>query len=258
MAPEPVRGRTARVLHHPVTVLAMKTGVAAGLAFLVGGLLPEPMGAYNYYAAMGAISVVLPALVDSLQAALRTVLAILLGIGVAFVLQLLASTSWWVVGLAIGLSVVVAALPVLRNEASWVPLVALFVLAFGGEDPRLFALGYLVQVPLGALIGLAVNYVLVAPLPIHDLEMGLQHYRLALRDQVRQLASAVESGDGTPRPAVDDGQESWRTSSVNACARSRSTRAPPSACDGVSTPAPAPSPAASASADWPSITAVPS
>ncbi|MCK0113593.1 aromatic acid exporter family protein [Ornithinimicrobium sp. F0845] len=197
MAPQAAPSRLRRVLHHPVTARALKSGIAAGLAFLVGGLLPEPINAYNYYAAMGAFSVVLPALADSLQAALRTVLAIMLGIGVAFVLQLLASTSWWVVGLAIGLAVVVAALPVLRNEASWVPLVALFVLAFGGEDPRQFALGYVVQVPLGAIIGISVNYVLVAPLPIHDLEVGLQHYRLALHDRFRQLATAVADGDGS-------------------------------------------------------------
>lgn len=154
MTTQTVLGRVSHVLHHPMTVRAAKSAVAAGLAFLAGGLLPEPLSGYNYYAAMGAFSVVLPAIADSLAAAARTTLAILLGIAVAVALQMLTSTMWWSVGVAIGLAVVVSALPVLRAEAEWVPLVALFVLAFGGEDPRQFVLGYVVQVPLGALIGI--------------------------------------------------------------------------------------------------------
>ncbi|WP_109473674.1 FUSC family protein [Ornithinimicrobium cavernae] len=196
MAPHRLRDRVAQAAHHPVTARALKSGLAAGVSYLVGSTLPEPLDGYSYYAAMGAFTVVLPAVADSLKSALRTVLAILLGIAIAVGLQSITSTTWWVIALAVAIAVVAAALPVLHNEASWAPLVALFVLAFGGEDPQLFVLGYLTQVPLGAAIGITINVVLVPPLPVHDLEKALRGYRFALGSRLEELASALrEKGE---------------------------------------------------------------
>ena len=189
------------VWHHPTTALAVKSAAAAGLAFWLGGLVPGDVDEYRYYAALGAYTVMYPSVSDSLTQAARAVVAVILGALLAMGLQLAAWTNPITVGLAIGLGVLLGAWRWLRDQTSWVPLVALFVLAVGGTEPEGYVAGYVLQILLGAVVGAAVNFVAFTPLPVHELRSATTALRHELSVQLQAVADALaEEGEG---PAED-------------------------------------------------------
>lgn len=179
------------VMHHPTAVFALKAAVASGLAFWLGSLLPDGLGDYRYYAALGAYSVIYPSVSDSLSNAGRTVVAVVAGIGLAVMLQLVAWTNPVTIGLAVGITALLGAWAWLREQASWAAIVALFVLAVGGDQPEGFAVGYIVQIVLGFAVGAAVNFLVFAPLPVHELERSTDALRLVVARQLRGVANAL-------------------------------------------------------------------
>ena len=191
------RAAISMMWHHPVSALAAKSTVAAGLAFWVGGLLPGDLGEYRYYAALGAYTVMYPSVSDSLTQAARAVVAVLLGALLAMGLQLTAWTNPITVGLAVGLGVLLGAWRWLRDQTTWVPVVALFVLAVGGPRPEGYVEAYVVQIVLGALIGTAVNYLAFAPLPLHELQKSTTDLRRELARQLRAVANALADDGGS-------------------------------------------------------------
>ena len=81
--------RTRRFVLSRRTTLAVKGGLAAGAAWFAASLLPSPFHDYAYYASLGAVSVIYPALSDSVKLALRATAAIITG-------ALLAVAAGWV------------------------------------------------------------------------------------------------------------------------------------------------------------------
>ncbi|GGB76863.1 hypothetical protein N798_02315 [Knoellia flava TL1] len=198
LRPSRPRARAAFSLawHHPVTALAVKSAAAAGLAFWLGGLLPGDLGEYRYYAALGAYSVIYPSVSDSVVQGARAVVGVLLGALLAMALQLTAWTNPITVGLAVGLGVVVGAWRWLRDQTTWVPVVALFVLAVGGARPEGYVEAYVVQIVLGAVVGTVVNFVAFAPLPLHELQTSTTALRRELARQLRAVANALADEGG--------------------------------------------------------------
>ncbi|HEY3534615.1 MAG TPA: hypothetical protein VGK60_03540 [Pedococcus sp.] len=192
--------RLVVALHHPLTALAAKSAVAAGVAFWVGSLLPGHVGRYHYYAALGAYSVIYPAVSDSLRHAARALAAVSLGAAVAVVLQLAAWTNPVTIGLAVGAGVALGALRWIRAQGSWTPVVALFVLAVGGAAPEQYVAGYVVQILVGAVVGLVANFVLFTPLPVYELETSVGALRGELATQLHEVVAALEADD---REAAD-------------------------------------------------------
>jgi hypothetical protein len=187
-------------LHHPLTALSLKSAVAAGAAFWIGSLLPGDIGRYHYYAALGAYSVIYPAVADSLTHAARTLGAVSLGAALAVVLQLAAWTNPLTAALAVGAGVALGSLRWIRTEGSWTPVVALFVLAIGGAVPEGYAVGYVVQILLGAVVGLVANFVLFTPLPVYELETAVGGLRRELAGQLHEVVAALTAND---REAAD-------------------------------------------------------
>ena len=204
----------SRLLHHPLTALAAKSAVAAGAAYWAGSSIPSPIGDYSYYAPLAAFTVIYPSIADSFLESARAVAAILLGIAVAVALQLALWTSPFTVGLAIGLGVAAGAIGWFRDQRSWVPLAALFVLSVGGANPENYIIGYVSQVLLGAAIGLATNYALVPPLPDYELDASVTSLRRALVDQLRDLVDDLTSNE-EPR------EDHWQKVRALAPARER-------------------------------------
>ncbi len=202
-----------RVLSHPTAILAVKAAVAAGVAFFVGSLMPAPLDEYKYYAALGAYTVVGLIVVDSLKESLRVLAAIGIGVGIALLVQTLSWTNPFTVGAAILISVLLAALPVLGEQRSWAPLAALFILATGGSQPQPMALGYLVQIPLGAALGVLVNLVLLAPLGDRDLSRATSGMRRMIAKHMRTYADLLEDQLAEPD---DDEAVSRRTDKITA------------------------------------------
>lgn len=180
------------LVQHPTVALALKAAAASGLAFFLGSLLPPPLEDYKYYAALGAFTVVGLIVVDSVKESLRVLAAVSIGVAVAVAVQAVAWTNPLSVASAVLLCVLLGALPVLGEQRSWAPLAALFVLATGRPQPQPMALGYLVQVPLGAAIGIIVNFVLLAPLGAQDLDQAVTRVRQLIAGHMRAYADILE------------------------------------------------------------------
>lgn len=188
------------VLLHPRLQLAVKSGVAAGLAWTLGSLLPGDLGDYGYYASLGAISVLYPAVSDTVRESLRTTAAIVLGALLAAVMQVLAWPNGLTVAAVVLVAVLVAGLPFLGAQRFWVATAALFVLVFSGDPPQAYVAAYVLQVLLGAVLGLAVNA--VAPsLNLTSLDRSVERLRSEVVRQLRGLAEVLgEARD----PGQDD------------------------------------------------------
>ena len=78
-------------LRRPVVQRGIRAALAAGIAWQIAVLLPAPFSDQASYAPLGAIIAVLPTVADSASAAWRTVLAILVGSGLAVAVHTLTS-----------------------------------------------------------------------------------------------------------------------------------------------------------------------
>ncbi|HLS46416.1 MAG TPA: FUSC family membrane protein [Ornithinicoccus sp.] len=192
----------------PLLGVALKAAIATGLAYFIGSRLPAPIDAYNYYAALGAFTVVGLVVVDSIKESLRVFGAVAIGVAVAAVVQALSWTNSLTIGVTVLACVLLAALPFLGEQRTWAPLAALFVLATGGPDPEPMVLGYLVQVPLGAVIGVIVNLVLLAPLADEDLERSTARVLEVMADHMHRFADFLEQeGDREAEEYTQEGRE---------------------------------------------------
>ncbi|WP_158579954.1 aromatic acid exporter family protein [Geodermatophilus marinus] len=149
------------LLRNPVVQQAVRAAVAAGLAWQLALLLPAPLSDYAYYAPLGAIIAVHPTVADSASATWRTVLAIVLGSGLA--VAVFWATQPLPRALTLALVVVLAVLleqwRVLGENASWVPVAAVFMLLLGAGDPLDYAVAYAGLVLFGAALGVLLTYV---------------------------------------------------------------------------------------------------
>lgn len=191
--------RLSRLPHYRLLALAVKAGVATGIAYYLGSLLPSPLDEYKYYAALGAFTVVGLFVVDSTKESLRVLAAVSLGVAVAVAAQALAWTNPLTVALVVLSAALLGGIPGLGQQRDWAPLAALFVLATGGPDPGPMALGYVTQVPLGAAVGIVVNILLLAPLGSFDLEDWVRQMREILGRQMRRYAELLEDQLDDPR-----------------------------------------------------------
>jgi hypothetical protein len=180
--------------------VALKAAIACGLAFYLGSLLPSPVDDYKYYAALGAFTVVGLVLADSVKESLQVFGAVAIGVAVALAAQSISWANSVTVAVTIAVCYLLGTGRLFGVQRTWAPLAGLFVLAAGGADPEPMALGYLVQLPMGALVGVAVNGLLFAPLGDDDLEPATTQTLLLLSGQMRSYADVLEN----QRQAVDD------------------------------------------------------
>ncbi len=196
--PEQPRSRLdlQRLVHLPLFSLASKSAIAAALAYWLGAQLPKQIGDYAYYASLGALSVMLPAVTDSVREGMRALAAISAGVALAVFMQWVSWTNWLTVGLVIGLATAIGGVVgSFGTQRSWVATAGLFVLTAAGPDPTLFVTGYLTQLPLGAAVGIAVNFLLFAPLPFHDVRMSVREMRGLLIAQLRNMAELLDQDE---------------------------------------------------------------
>lgn len=204
--PEQPRSRLdlQRLVHLPLFSLASKSAIAAGLAYWVGAQLPKQIGDYAYYASLGALSVMVPAVTDSVREGMRALAAISAGVALAVFMQWVSWTNWLTVGIVIGIATAIAGVVgFFGTQRSWVATAGLFVLTTAGPDPTFFLTGYLTQIPLGAAVGVAVNFLLFAPLPFHDVRISIREMRMLLIAQLRDIAELL-GADDVPE------QHAWR------------------------------------------------
>jgi uncharacterized membrane protein YgaE (UPF0421/DUF939 family) len=193
--------RTRELLREPWVQRGVRAALAAALAWQVAVLLPPALAQYAYYAPLGAVIAVHPTVADSAAAAWRTVVAILLGFGLAVTVQELttpipgALTIALIVALAIGIE----QWRMLREHASWVSFAAVLMLTVGTADPARYAVGYAGLTLLGAAIGVLVTTLLFPPLQLTTAVRRIATARAQLARHLQDIADGLRRGE-VPTP----------------------------------------------------------
>ncbi|WP_309066925.1 FUSC family protein [Microbacterium sp.] len=177
--------RPARLL------LAAKTALAVGLAWVVGHWMPGSADEYPYYAPLGALVSMYPTLMGSAKMALQTLLGLAAGAGLAALVVITFGPNVWTVPIAVGIGVLVSGTGWFGAGQEYVPIAALFVLIIGGPQADDYSVGYLSQMGIGLAIGLVVNFT-IAPAPFTaEAAARIDAFQRQLADHLRQIGDAV-------------------------------------------------------------------
>jgi uncharacterized membrane protein YgaE (UPF0421/DUF939 family) len=192
-----VTTRTRDLLRLPWVQRAVRAALAAALAWQVAVLLPSPLAQYAYYAPLGAVIAVHPTVADSAAAAWRTVVAILLGFGLAVAVHELTIPlpGTLTIALIVALAVGVEQWRVLREHASWVSFAAVLMLTVGASDPARYAVGYAGLTLLGAATGVLVTTVLFPPLQLTTAVRRIETTRALLAQHLQDIATGLRRGE---------------------------------------------------------------
>lgn len=175
----------------PRLQLAAKAGLAAGLAFLIAPLMPGAAAQYPYYAPLGALVAMYENVAGSMRQGIQTLIGLGLGIGLAFLLVSFSDPTPVTVAVVMGLGVLLAGLPRLGAGRDWIPTAALLVLLVGGNNPDDFSFGYLLQMGVGVVVGIAVNVLVFPPLHFKAAALSLAELRWALAKQLSDMGEAM-------------------------------------------------------------------
>ncbi|MGM0929246.1 MAG: FUSC family protein [Actinomycetota bacterium] len=189
--PAPVRKYGQQIGGWQRIQLAFKTALACAIAWFIALQLPGEVADYPYYAPLGALISMYSTVADSVKSSLQTLAGLLLGIGLAWLLLLTVGVHVLTVGLLVFLGVLVAGLPRLGAGRDWVPMAALFVLLVGGSDAGDYSLAYAVQMAVGVLVGISVNFLLFPPLNFSAVGRSLQQLQSDLAGQLEDMAEAL-------------------------------------------------------------------
>lgn len=181
-------GTQPRLLH------AAKAAGAAALAWFVARHVPGVASEYPYYAPLGAVIAMQTTVWAGLRSGIQTLVGIALGIGVAGFTMWIGDPGILAVALAVGIGVLVGGFRVLGEGSSWVSTAALFVLLVGGAHAEGYSLGYLVQMAVGVVVGLLVNFLVFPPLHFWDAEHRIDAVNGVLADHLDGLAAVLREG----------------------------------------------------------------
>lgn len=187
-----MRKFTDLLSEHPYVFVAVKSAIAAGLAWAVVLPLGGAANDYPYYAPLGAVVVMSTSAMTSVRSAIQAVVAITLGAAVAVVAQQIPTPQLVTLMAAVGVGTLLSVWKRLGAMGVWVPFAALFVLILGGDNPWQYLLGYAGLTTLGAAVGVAVQ--LAAPqLPLARTLQAVTALRAALAQELRELAEHISS-----------------------------------------------------------------
>jgi len=192
MARTGIRGWTQKLVTQPRVLLAVKTALAASLAWFLAPLIPFLDSHYSYYAPLGAVVSMYPTLVRSVRTAVQAMAGLAVGAAVAFGVLATGAPGVVKVALAVGIGVLLAGWRLLGEGRNWVPMTALFVLLIGGGDADNYSVNYLVHVVFGAIVGTLVNLFVIPPLYLRDASERLDTLRDRVGGYVRDLADALD------------------------------------------------------------------
>lgn len=188
--------------------LSVKSAIASAIAWELGSLLPQGLATYAYYAPIGAVTVMYAALTDSVKEAIRAVAAIIVGLAVAGLVLLVPGPRPLLIALAVGLGTAFSVFRIFGAETPWVPLAALFAITAHRDTTEHFALGYVGQVLVGAVVGLAVNALFFPSLGLSDVHTAYEKLRGLIVGQLTSSADLLENRGDEPvaraAPALRD------------------------------------------------------
>jgi uncharacterized membrane protein YccC len=172
-------------------LLAAKTALAVGIAWVIAPLIPGVAEDYPYYAPLGALVSMTPTLVGSVRTGLQSLLGLVIGILLAGAVIIFAAPNVITISLIVGVGVLIAGSRWLTAGGDYVPIAALFVLIIGGGDAENYSIGYLVQMTVGVGVGLAVNFIISPPLTVSTAVVRLEEFRRMLAHHLDDMAKAL-------------------------------------------------------------------
>ena len=165
--------------------------LAVGLAWAIAPHMPGVTDDYPYYAPLGALVSMYPTLMGSAKSSLQTLFGLVTGIALATLIVVTVGPTWWSIPLVVGLGVLVSGTGWFGVGREYVPMAALFVLIIGGQNADDYSLGYLTQMAVGVVVGLAVN-MLLAPAPLTAAAAAkIDAFRAQLGDHLHDIGFAV-------------------------------------------------------------------
>jgi uncharacterized membrane protein YccC len=178
-------------LAHPRLLLAIKTSIAVGFAWLLAGLIPGAAEEYPYYAPLGAVISMSPTLMSSLKRGIQTLASLAIGILLATGVVLLSAPNVLTISVVVGVGMLIAGSRRLGTGAEYVPTAALFVLIIGGQNADEYSIGYLVQMSVGIAVGLIVNVAILPPLNFSGAALRLGEFRSQLSSHLHDIGKAL-------------------------------------------------------------------
>ncbi|TFD79469.1 FUSC family protein [Cryobacterium fucosi] len=175
----------------PKLIQALKAAVAVAIAWSVAPLLPGVADDYPYYAPLGALVSMYPTLMSSVKNALQTLGGLAVGILLAAAVLIFSEPNVFTISLAVGVGAVIAATGWFGANREYIPVTALFVLIIGGPNADGYSIGYLEQMSLGIVIGLAVNLLVLPPLAFDAVGLQLTRFRTTLADHLTEISQAL-------------------------------------------------------------------
>jgi hypothetical protein len=178
-------------LAHPRLLLALKTAIAVGLAWLIAPLVPGVAEEYPYYAPLGALISVSPTLMSSVKRGAQTLAALAIGILLAGGIIVFSVPNVFTISVVVGIGVLIAGSRWLTAGGEYVAVAALFVLIIGGQNADEYSIGYLVQMSVGIAVGLSVNLLILPPLNTTAAVLRLAEFRSLLSDHLHDIGKAL-------------------------------------------------------------------
>lgn len=182
--------------------MALKSALAATVAWAVALRLPGAAADYAFYAPFGAVVTMYPAVMRSAAEATRGVGAIVLGAVVGHVGQAVLGNGAVAIAVVVTLTVLLAGLPWLEESRAYVPVAGVFVLVLGQGDELVYAASYAGLFLLGAAFTVVVNAALPSAPPVRSADRAVDELRDEAATHLRHLAAALTADAGTNESEV--------------------------------------------------------
>jgi hypothetical protein len=197
-----------RLLHHPRLGLALRTAVAATLAWQIALWLPgEVAGTYPYFAPLGAVVGSWSTVRSSVRNSASSLAGIMTGALLALVAAEVLGRGFFVVPVVVFVAALLSGWKVFGEQRTWVMTVSLFVLVAGATHPVDYALAYCGLTLLGGVVAVLVN-TLLPRVPLAESGDALRRLASTLADQLDDLAEGLRRDEP---PGTDEWRERVRS-----------------------------------------------
>ncbi len=173
-------------------VRTFKSTLAAVTAYVVA--LPLSDNPRPVLAPLTALLVVQLTLYETVRRGLLRVASVVLGVLFAAALSTVVPLTWWSLGLAVAVSLVIGRLFRLGDDIAEVPISAMLILAVGGSD--IAVEGRIVETVIGAVVGVVVGAAVAPPLYVRPASDAVQDVARAAAEVMRRVATEVRSEYG--------------------------------------------------------------
>lgn len=169
----------------------LKSVVAATAAWwLAVSVLESSM---PFLAPWVALLTVYPTVYQSLKRGAQTTIASWAGVGVSFLIGQFLGVEVWTFALAILVGLAASRIPGIRNEGVAIATTAVFVLSDGFTEQQPMLFDRIIEVAVGAAVGLLVNLLLIPPLRDRQAARYVDHINRRMGRVFVMMADELES-----------------------------------------------------------------